>query len=78
MGVGVGRRAAAESGGGRKGRGEGRGGPQAGYLQPGGDSEWKVERENISARSAIFSGERPAGEGGAPRGPLVPGSPLTS
>lgn len=30
-----------------------------GYLQPGGDSEWKVERENISARSAIFSGRGP-------------------
>lgn len=27
------------------------------YLQPGGDSEWKVERENISARSAIFPGK---------------------
>lgn len=24
------------------------------YLQPGGESEWKVESENISARSAIF------------------------
>lgn len=24
------------------------------YLQPGGEREWKVERENISALSAIF------------------------
>lgn len=24
------------------------------YLQPGGEREWKVDSENISARSAIF------------------------
>lgn len=55
--------------GGAVGR-EGPGRPSA-YLQPGGDSEWKVERENISARSAIFSGERPADRGGGG----VPGAP---
>lgn len=50
---------------------EGKGLPEAGvpsaYLQPGGDSEWKVERENISARSAIFSGERPPARRGRGR-----------
>lgn len=54
----------------------GPGAPNA-YLQPGGDSEWKVERENISARSAIFSGERPParrgrGRASAPRPSSLP------
>lgn len=51
-----------QRGGGRKGPGR----PSA-CLQPGGDLEWKVERENISARSAIFSGERPADTAGGAR-----------
>ncbi|KAL7878566.1 hypothetical protein AOLI_G00095400 [Acnodon oligacanthus] len=32
----------------------GGGGCWPSYLQPGGEREWKVERENISALSAIF------------------------
>lgn len=47
---------------------EGAAGGRAAYLQPGGDSEWKVERANICARSAIFPGSGRGGAGRAGRG----------